>query len=183
MYVWAGGGGVWGEGTDKRKCMVQISLLIFKLLSACHKVQLQYLFKQTKKVKKNNLYIRTSLVIRCSSCWYIVLMKVYLDQNVTLKTTSSEVVRLCSFLRIYTYTILYNILMWLLCAFSLVVNVDRDLLKDTQMTSNPRHITSADFFFFFHPSINHLNFYCIKQIGNIFPCVCTVIEQRRRHNV
>ena len=24
-----------------------------------------------------------------------------------------------------------------------------------------------------NPSINHLNFYCIKQIDNIFPCVCT----------
>ena len=27
-----------------------------------------------------------------------------------------------------------------------------------------------------NPSINHLNFYCISQIDNIFPCVCTVIE-------
>ena len=47
----------------------------------------------------------------------------------------------------YIYTIT-----WLLCAFSLVV--DRDLLKDThtQMASNPRQITSADLFFFFHAS-------------------------------
>ena len=33
------------------------------------------------------------------------------------------------------------------------------------------------------PGINHLNFYCIKQIDNIFPCVCTVIDHRRRHSV
>ena len=39
----------------------------------------------------------------------------------------------------------YNTITWLLCAFSLVV--DRDLLKDTQMASNPRQITSADLFF------------------------------------
>ena len=40
------------------------------------------------------------------------------------------------------------------------------------------------FFVFFHApnmkhptrsSINHLNFYCIKRIDYIFPCVCTVI--------
>ena len=42
----------------------------------------------------------------------------------------------------YIYTIT-----WLLCAFSLVV--DRDL---QQMASNPRQITSADLFFFFHAS-------------------------------
>ena len=30
---------------------------------------------------------------------------------------------------------------------------------------------------------NHLNFYCIKQIDYMFPCVCTVIDHRRRHNV
>ena len=40
----------------------------------------------------------------------------------------------------------------------------------TQMASNPRRITSADF-------------YCIKQIDNIFPCMCTVIDHRRRHSV
>ena len=34
-----------------------------------------------------------------------------------------------------------------------------------------------------NPSINHLNFHCIKQIDNIFPCVCTVIDHRRRHSV
>ena len=44
--------------------------------------------------------------------------------------------------QIYTIT-------WLLCAFSLVV--DRDLLEDKHtMASNPRQITSADLFFFFH---------------------------------
>ena len=60
---------------------------------------------------------------------------------------------------------------WLLCAFSLVIN--RDL--HTQMTSNPRHITSANLFFFFHaPKTLQkiVNFSCIKQIDNIFPCVC-----------
>ena len=44
------------------------------------------------------------------------------------------------------------------------------------MASNPRQIMSAELFFFFHacpkyPSINHLNFYCIKQIGYVCPCV------------
>ena len=34
-----------------------------------------------------------------------------------------------------------------------------------------------------NPSINHLNFCCIKQIDYIFPCVCTVIDHRRRHSV
>ena len=52
------------------------------------------------------------------------------------------------------------------------------------MPSNPRQITSADLFFFFHapnPSINHVNFYCIKQVDYIFRCVCSVIDHRRRH--
>ena len=31
--------------------------------------------------------------------------------------------------------------------------------------------------------MNHLNFYCIKQIDYIFPCGCTVIDHRRRHSV
>ena len=31
--------------------------------------------------------------------------------------------------------------------------------------------------------INHLNFYCIKQIDYIFPCVCTVKDHKRRHSV
>ena len=36
-----------------------------------------------------------------------------------------------------------------------------------------------------NPSIDHLNFYCIKQINYIhfFPCVCTVIDHRRHHSV
>ena len=50
------------------------------------------------------------------------------------------------------------------------------LRTHTHMASNPRQITSADLFFFFfmpqNPSINHLNFYCIKQIDKIIPCVC-----------
>ena len=89
-------------------------------------------------------------------------------------------------LYIYIYIYIYNNVTSILCAFSLVV--DRDLLKDTHRDDvKPRHITSADLFFFFmpqNPSINHLNFYCIKQIYNIFPCVCThVIDHRRRHSV
>ena len=32
-------------------------------------------------------------------------------------------------------------------------------------------------------SINNLNFYCMKQIDYIFPCVCTVIDPKRRHSV
>ena len=55
------------------------------------------------------------------------------------------------------------------------------------MASTPRQITSADFFFCFlclpNSSISHLDFYCIKQIDYIFPCVCTVIDHRRRHSV
>ena len=47
----------------------------------------------------------------------------------------------------------------------------------TQIASNPRQITSADLFFFFHaPKAFYCikkqkAFYCIKQIDNIFPCV------------
>ena len=45
------------------------------------------------------------------------------------------------------------------------------------MASNPRHITSADLFFFSHvPKFFNkpFEFYCIKQIDNIFPCVCVL---------
>ena len=84
-------------------------------------------------------------------------------------------------LYIYIYIYIYNNVTSILCAFSLVV--DRDLLKDTHRDDvKPRHITSADLFFFFmpqNPSINHLNFYCIKQIYNIFPCVCTVNRSQK----
>ena len=73
-------------------------------------------------------------------------------------------------IHIYTIT-------WLLCVFSLVVN--RDLLKDTQMTSNTRQRTSFSFFMPQNHSTNHLNFYCRKQIDNIFPYVCTVIDCNR----
>ena len=61
---------------------------------------------------------------------------------------------------------------WLLCAFSLVV--DRDLLKDTIvfLFSCPKN-----------PSINHLNFYCIKQIDNIFPCVYCNRSQKTSQRV
>ena len=93
-------------------------------------------------------------------------------------SVDSPIVNSSGCTRIYTIT-------WLLCAFSLVV--DRDLLKDTHIysvksTSN----TSADLFFFFNDqkSFNKsLDFYCIKQIDYIIPCVCIVIDHRRRHSV
>ena len=71
-----------------------------------------------------------------------------------------------------------------MCRFSLVV--DRDLLKDIHtdgVTSD--HVSRLVFLFSCpkNPSINHLNFYCIKQTDYIFPYVCTVIDHRRRHNV
>ena len=75
---------------------------------------------------------------------------------------------------------------WLLCAFSLVV--DRNLLKETHthgVKSTSYHVSGLVFLFSCpkSPSINHLNFYCMKQIDYIFPCVCTVIDHRRRHGV
>ena len=64
-----------------------------------------------------------------------------------------------------------------LCAFSLVVGA--------KMASNPRQITSARLVSLFscleNPSINHSNFYCVKEIHYIFPCAFTVIDHRRRH--
>ena len=81
------------------------------------------------------------------------------------------------------YCIVYTIT-WLLCAFSLVV--DRDLLKDThrwrQIHAISRQQTCFSFFMPQNPSINHLNFYSIKQIDNIFPCVCTEMDHRRCHS-
>ena len=62
-------------------------------------------------------------------------------------------------------------------AFSLVV--DRELLNDThrwrQIHVRSRQWTCFSCFHAPNPSINHLNFYCMKQIDYIFPCVCTVI--------
>ena len=52
------------------------------------------------------------------------------------------------------------------------------LLKDAQMASNPcqtRQQTCFSFFMPQDPSINHLNFYCIKQIDYIFPCVSVCV--------
>ena len=51
-----------------------------------------------------------------------------------------------------------------------------DLLKDTHaggVKSTPYHVSGLVFLFSCpqNPSINHLNFYCIKQIDYIFPCV------------
>ena len=79
------------------------------------------------------------------------------------------------------YYYLYTIT-WLLCAFSLVV--DRDLLKGTHIDgvkSTSDHVSRLLFLFSFPPntSINHLNFYCIKQIDYICPCVCTALISDR----
>ena len=74
---------------------------------------------------------------------------------------------------------------WLLCAFSLVV--DRDLLKDTAHRWRQIHAISRQRTFLFsyakilYVGLYHLNFYCIWQIDNILPYVCTVIDHRRRH--
>ena len=61
---------------------------------------------------------------------------------------------------------------------------EREVMR-SQTTSNPRQITSADLFFFLHapqhPAINHLSFYCIKQIDYISPCVrayCNRLQNR-----
>ena len=53
------------------------------------------------------------------------------------------------------------------------------------MASNPRHADHVSGLVFVfscppNPSVNHLNFYCIKQVDYIFPCVCTVISHTRR---
>ena len=61
---------------------------------------------------------------------------------------------------------------WLLCAFSMVV--DRDQLTHTDgVKSTLDNVSRFVFLFPFpkNPSINHLNFYCWKQIDNIFLCV------------
>ena len=60
--------------------------------------------------------------------------------------------------------------------------VDRDLLKrdtDTDgVKSTSDHVSGLVYLFSCrkNPSNNHLYFYCIKQIDNIFLCVCTVIQ-------
>ena len=53
------------------------------------------------------------------------------------------------------------------------------------MAHKLRQITLPDSYFSVHAPkirqyINHLNFYCIKQIDYVFPSVCTVIDHRRR---
>ena len=68
----------------------------------------------------------------------------------------------------YKYTIT-----WLLCAFSLVVD---QILEDTHtdgVKSTSDHVSRLVSIFSCppNPSINHLNFYCIKQIDYIFPCM------------
>ena len=61
---------------------------------------------------------------------------------------------------------------WLLCAVSSVV--DRDLLKGTYtdgVKSTSDYVNRLVFLFSCpkNPSINHLNYYCMKQIDYIFP--------------
>ena len=65
----------------------------------------------------------------------------------------------------------------------LTVIYQRTHTDGVKSTSN--HVSRLVFLFSCpsNPSINHLNFYCIKQIEYIFPCVCTVIDHRRRHSV
>ena len=95
-----------------------------------------------------------------------------------MKLTGSYIlVWYASWLASSIYTIIpYYTITWLLCAFSLVV--DRDLLGHyllhISLSSPTNTYVSRLVFLFSYPknsSINHLNFYCIKQIDYIFPCV------------
>ena len=54
---------------------------------------------------------------------------------------------------------------------------------DVKSTSD--HVSRLVFLFSCpkNSSVNHLNFYCMKQIDYIFSCVCTVIDHRRHHSV
>ena len=75
------------------------------------------------------------------------------------------------------WNICFYTITWLLREFSLVV--DRYLLKNTHtdgVKSTSDHVRRFVFLFSCtkNPSINHLNFYCIKQIDFIFPCMCIV---------
>ena len=75
---------------------------------------------------------------------------------------------------------------WLLCAFSLVVH--HDLLQNTHIVdvkSTPHHVSGLIFIFSCpqNHSVHHLNFHCIKQIDYIFPCVCTLIDNRKCHRL
>ena len=74
---------------------------------------------------------------------------------------------------------------WLLCPFSLDVN--RDPLKDTHREGVKSTWDDVSrLFFFSHATrnywLNNLNFYCIKQVDYIFPCVCTVMFYTLRVN-
>ena len=65
-----------------------------------------------------------------------------------------------------------------MCIF--IDRYNRDLLKDTHtdgIKSTSDHVGRLVFLFSCpkHPSINHLNFYCIKQIDYIFPCVMPTV--------
>ena len=69
-----------------------------------------------------------------------------------------------------------------MCAFYLVV--DRDVLR-VNKSSQISFRQQFSFSFFMSPkSIKKIfDYYCIKQIDYIFPCVCTVINRRRRCSV
>ena len=49
-----------------------------------------------------------------------------------------------------------------------------------QIHVRSRQQTCFSFFMPQKPSINHLNFYCIKQIDNIFPCVCVYCNRSQK---
>ena len=76
------------------------------------------------------------------------------------------------------YLLLYNNVTSV-CIF---IDCCRDLLKDTDTDG----VSGLVFLFSCPPpppeipSINHLKFYCIKHIDYIFPCICTVIDHKRR---
>ena len=75
---------------------------------------------------------------------------------------------------------LYNNVTYV-CIF---IVVDRDLLKDTHRWRQI-HVSRLVFLFscLKNLSINHLNFYCIEQIDNIFPCVYCNRSQKTSQRV
>ena len=74
------------------------------------------------------------------------------------------------------HVMLFYTITWLLWPFS-------HTHRWRQIHVRWRQQTCFSFFMPPKPSLNYLNFFCIKQIDNIFPCVCTVIDHRRRHRV
>ena len=126
-----------------------------------------YLIKRERETSLDIIHKSKSLISKSLTCWsqcsnYIkniqIVKSMYLYNNVT---------SVCIFIGCWPWSI-----------------------KGHTQMSNPRQIhvisrqrTCFSFFMPPNPSINHLNFYCTKQTDNIFPCVCTVIEHRRRHSV